>query len=179
MADYTFYIITKLTNFFLNSISVFAILVYRGFKKLEPYLPLKKWMKIAVPAASAIIVISEIYRYIRLFTCEGDFSVIFYFDTVGRIFGYLTLLSSCFLCLVMLAGIYAIGKRYSEYSYKIYGIVLSVLFFVLCGLGYYQFAYPAWSGIVPAIQWVVYVIVLYYHNKTMDEMRGEIEYRLM
>lgn len=160
-------------------LTVFALLVCAGVKKLDPVLSLKPWQKTVSYVSAGVIAVAEIYRTVRLFTCDGDFSVLFYFDVFGKILGYLSLAASLFLCWLMLFCISETGKKYSEYSYRPYRIFLSVSLAVVCALSYYQFAFPAWSGVVPAIQWAAYAITLYYHNKTTDEMRREIDYRLM
>ncbi|MBR4288093.1 MAG: hypothetical protein IKT50_01495 [Clostridia bacterium] len=160
-------------------LTVFAVLVCAGVKKLDFILSFKPWQKIASFASAGIIAVAEIYRAVRLFTCDGDFSVLFYLDIIGKILGYLSLAASLYLCWMMLDCISLVGKKYSEYSYRPYRIFLSVFLAVICALSYYQFAFPAWSGVVPAIQWAVYAIMLYYHNKTTDEMRREIDYGLM
>jgi len=160
-------------------LTVFALLVCAAVKKLDPVLSLKPWQKTASYVSAGVIAVAEIYRAVRLFTCDGDFSVLFYFDVFGKILGYLSLAASLFLCWLMLFCISETGKKYSEYSYRPYRIFLSVSLAVVCALSYYQFAFPAWSGVVPAIQWAAYAVTLYYHNKTTDEMRREIDYRLM
>ncbi len=160
-------------------LSVFAVLVCVGVKKLDFILSFKSWQKNASYLSAVVIVLAEGYRLLRLFTCEGDFSVVFYFDVLGKILGYLSLAASLYLSFMMLYSIGEVGKKYSEYSYRPYRIFLSIAFVAISALSYYQFAYPAWNGVVPAIQWAVYALALYYQNKTTDEMRREIDYQLM
>lgn len=168
-----------LDNIDVFLLTVFAVLVCVGMRKLDSVSALRPWQKTAAYLSAAVIAVAEVYRMVRLFTCGGDFSVIFYFDIPGRVLGYLFLASALYLCFVMLLCIHRVCRKYSEYTYRPYRIFLSVAFCVLCALSYYQFAFPSWSGEVPAAQWVVYVLILYYHNKSMDEMRQEIDYKLM
>ncbi len=160
-------------------LTVFALLVCAGVRKLDFILSLKPWQKTAAYLSAGVIVIAEIYRAVRLFTCDGDFSVLFYFDVIGKILGYLSLAASLYLCWIMLFCISGIGKKHSEYSYGPYRIFLSIALAAVCALSYYQFAFPAWSGVVPAVQWGIYALVLYYQNKSTDEIRKEIDYKLM
>lgn len=173
-----------LADMYLDHIDVFfltafAVLTAVGIHRLKEIVGLSFPLILAVRISAAAIAIGEIYRYFRLFTCDGDFSVAYYLDMPGRILGYLVLASSVFLCYMMLYCIHKVGSLYSEYKYAPYRVFLSVTLLALCCLGYYQYAYPAWSGIVPAVQWAVYALTLYYQNKTTDEMRREIDYKLM
>jgi hypothetical protein len=54
-----------------------------------------------------------------------------------------------------------------------------VAVFVLCDLGFAQYRFPSTFSVLPSSQWVVWVISLYLHKKSLDEIFEEAEYRLM
>ncbi|MBR2616042.1 MAG: hypothetical protein IKC69_05135 [Clostridia bacterium] len=152
-----------------------------GLRRLRPFLG-KERFGFALPAAALVTLVSYAYRLVRLFLAAGDataFGVGFVKDPGALVLGILNTLSLIVTLFTVIDRVAAVSARFTGYSYRVYRITLLICAVLLAVLGFFQFRYPSTYAVLPSVQWCVWVIGLYLHHKSMDEIRGEVDYKLM
>jgi len=157
---------------------LFALFSYFGLRSLGPYLGMPSWKKRVALAGVFVTAAAYFYRALYYILSEG-FLFVFPYTAGGWILGVLSELISVVILLFVLEAVSKCASAFTEYRYQPYRYFLSVSFAVLCGLSFFEYLFVARSAIVPTLEWILYFIILYFHKKSLDEIRDEAEYKLM
>ena len=121
------------------------------------------------------------YRLYRVIAVSDplNFPVIFVVDPIGIVLGFFSSLFVVLCGVSMLISVWNVAKKLTEYRYRNYFITLFVSILICAIQGFLQYRHPSTFSVLPSVQWCVFVVGLYLHKKSMDEIREEVDYRLM
>lgn len=155
------------------------LLVLYGLRRLSQKRSVGRGVHVFVWCSSALLLAAQVYRLIRLHGSDGHFSETFPADALSLVFGVVSSLVLAVCVFWMLRAVAQTALSYTQYAYAPYRIALSVATSLILVLSAVQYAYPSWFALVAVGQWVLWLVALYFHKKSMDEISSEAEYRLM
>ena len=139
---------------------------------------LPRWYGAAAAVSSVIAAGVYVFRFVCLVTMENfgsRFPVLF----IGKLTGIANCAACVLLGFLMIDAIRRIAEKYTEFSYRPYGIILPLAILLLSVESIFPYLFlsePVW---VTVGIWAVFAALLYCHKKSLDEMQAEIEYKLM
>ncbi len=183
---YFFVAILFLADLYLDDIGMiptffYPLFVFLGLLKLKKVIPLPGWFAWSALGSTVLCFGTYLHRILRLFLIENplDFGVSFVSDPLPTVLGLLSGASVLVCTACMLLTVKRCAETFTEYGYTKYLITLAIAAVILCDLGFAQYRYPSTFSFLPSVQWVVWVIAVYLHKKSMDDIYAEAEFHLM
>ena len=165
---------------FVNMIPkpLFALFIYFGLRRICPYIEVKKWMKSLTLASFFVSLFVFIYRF--YFVCvDENFPYTFPLSPIGAGMGVLGAVFTCIPLVICLLTVSRAAEKYTTAEYGKIRILLLVFGVVLAALSFSQYFFVGRSDLVVALEWIFYAVLIYLHKSSLDDIRGEAEYKLM
>ena len=183
---YFFIAILFLADLYLDDIGMiptffFPLFVFLGLNKLKRVIPFPGWFGWAALASAILCFGTYLHRILRLFLMEDplDFGVSFVSDPFPTFLGLLSGASVLVCTACMLLTVKRCAESFTQYRYMKYLVTLAIAAVILCDLGFAQYRYPSTYSVLPSVQWIVWVVSVYLHKKSLDDVYEEAEFQLM
>jgi len=173
-----------LADFYVDDISLipfplFFVFAYLGLRELKNGKVVSiRYSRISL-VGGAVSLVGYVYRIFCCFWKAEDFHVYFATNLIALILGAAGMVFAMIIGAQVASAIRDCAKRYTGYSYLLYEIALILGTAFLAAMGFVQFRFPSTYTILPATQWGVVCVLAYFHKKSLDEIRDEIDYQLM
>ena len=156
-----------------------VLLVYCGVRNLSVGVRLPAFLKPGLAAAVVVSAAAYALRTVCLILWQEKFMTAFAVFLPGQIAAYLGQAALGFAAFAVLFAVWKTAKAETEYRYTPYAVSTCLLWLGVLGTGVFTYAFPARSGVVQAVQIGLALIALYLHKKSMDDIRGEVDYKRM
>ncbi len=175
-----------LSDLYLDDVSMIPLPFYflfasLGLLRLRREGNVSLWHPVLSFAGLGISLAAYGYRLGRVIAVSDSFAfpVLFVNDPVGIVLGALSFVFVVISGFSMLRAVWCSAKKYTDYGYRKYFISVLLCILTCAVLGFFQYHYPSTFSVLPSVQWVFFVVGIYLHKKSMDEIREEVDYRLM
>ncbi|MBQ3865334.1 MAG: hypothetical protein II776_00400 [Clostridia bacterium] len=171
-------------DFYMDHIGILpsfigVLLVYCGVRNLSKGVRLPAFLSPALIVSLIVSFASYGLRTACLILWQEKFAASFAAFLPGRIFAALGQAALGFSAFAALFSVWKTAAAETGYRYTLYGVFTGLLWAGVLGTGVFTYAFPARSGVVQAVQIGLALIALYLHKKSMDDVRGEVEYKRM
>lgn len=160
---------------------IFFILFLVGLREAEKLVSVSRGLRYFGFASLFVSSASFVYRAVFALTAENTSSFIKEFPQ--RLPGLLLPLfdeALSFLAIFcMLSLIFKIAKQKAKMRYGVWMALLLIVSLLLCSLSFINYHFTQSPDLVPVGIWVSFLVFFILHKKTLDDIRGEINWRYM
>lgn len=156
----------------------FSFFVWLGFGALRPFVPLSRWHRPIAFSSFLFSLMTECYRIVFWFTSDA-FSDTFPVSVWAKILFISSRIFDILLLVLLLNAVSKAAARYTEYSFRRVRIGLIIAFSLVILEGYFAYLFLSEPIFITVAVWGFFAAGLYYFKKSLDEIRAEIEYKLM
>ncbi len=175
-----------LADLYLDDISIIPLPFYflfaaLGLFRLKREGILSLWYALLSFVGLGISLVAYGYRLARVIAVSDPlaFPVLFVNDPLGIVLGVMNAVFVVITGFCMVKAVWECAKKHTDYGYRNYFISIVLCILICAILGFFQYRYPSTFSVLPSVQWGIFVVGIYLHKKSMDEIREEVDYRLM
>ena len=156
----------------------FSLFAWLGFGAVIPFVSLSKWHRPIAFASFLFSLAAECYRMISWFTSDA-FAESFPISPLANIFSFFSRFFDILLLVLLLDAVSKTAVRYTEYSFRRVRIGIFLAFSLVILEGFFPYLFLNEPIFITVAVWFFFAVGLYHFKKSLDEIRAEIEYKLM
>lgn len=175
-----------LPSFYLDQINLFPrpfffILFLVGLKEAEKLVSVPRGLRYFGFTSFFVSTASFAYRAVYVLTAENQASFIKEFPQLlpGLLLSLFDEALTFLAIGCMLVLIFKIAKQKAKMRYGAWMALLLIVSLLLCSLSFINYHFTLSNDLVPAGIWAAFLIFFIIHKKTLDDIRGEINWRYM